>query len=49
MIDGKMVSRFDILGNKNIHDDKQIRRNGVGLACTRQQLEISNLDRPPGE
>lgn len=53
MIDGKMVSRFDILDRRNIlkhiHDIQQNRRNGVGLACTRQQLEPSNLDMPPGE
>ena len=54
MSDGKIVSRFDILDCRNIlkhiHDiDQQNRRNGVGLACTRQQLEPSNLDMPPGE
>lgn len=54
MIDGKIVSRFDILDcqniRKHIHDIDQLsRRNGVGLACTRQQLEPSNLDMPPGE
>lgn len=58
MIDGKIVSRFDILNGQidgqnilqNIYEiDQQNRRNGVGLACTRQQLETSNLDMPPGE
>lgn len=57
-IDGKIVRRFDILDDQigdqnilqNIHDIDQLnRRNGVGLACTRQQLEPSNLDMPPGE